>query len=176
MLHFPSPVKLTGWNATGGLLGRKDERLFFFSPPPPLFFSSPPLPHHLPPPMIPFPCSHSCSLLCLCAGFMLPLCIFLCDLDSYVMRQRSLWCVDVSVQCPGMPGLCWPADSASLPPDSYQTPWSSPCHTTALNYLITLMSSLQAPTQAVCAVCTMLLRISCHMFLLSYAESTPSSI
>lgn len=45
MLHFPSPVKLTGWNATGGLLGRKDERFFFFSSPALLFFI--PLPHHL---------------------------------------------------------------------------------------------------------------------------------
>lgn len=44
MLHFPSPVKLTGWNATGGLLGRKDE-IFFFSSPALLFFI--PLPHHL---------------------------------------------------------------------------------------------------------------------------------
>lgn len=90
MLHFPSPVKLTGWNATGGLLGRKDERLFFPSPAL-LFFI--PLPHHLSPPMIPFPCSHSCSLSSLCAVFMPPVCMFVCDLDSYVMRHHSLQCV-----------------------------------------------------------------------------------
>lgn len=146
MLHFPSPVKLTGWNATGGLLGRKDESFFFFFPSPALLSSSPSP-------------TTSCSLTLLLP--LVSLCCFhascMCVsvwLDSYVMRHHSLWCVDVLVLCPGLSGLCWPMDVASVPPDSHPTLWSSlwPCHPTALNYLITPMSSLQAPTWAVCNI------------------------
>lgn len=41
MLHFPSPVKLTGWNTTGGLLGDQGWEAFFF----PFSFPTPSLSH-----------------------------------------------------------------------------------------------------------------------------------
>lgn len=91
MLHFPNPVKLTGWNATGGLLGRKDERLFLFSLPRSSFLHPPP-----PSPLSSHDSSSLLSLLftlvSLCCFYAS--CMFVCmRLDSYVMQHHSLWCV-----------------------------------------------------------------------------------
>lgn len=89
MLHFPSPVNLTGWNTTGGLLGRKDERLFF-SPPP--FFSSSPSPTISILPWFLF-LAVTPGLSCLFVVFSCLLYIYVyMGLDSYVMRHHFLMC------------------------------------------------------------------------------------
>lgn len=84
MLHFPSPVKLTGWNATGGLLGRKDERLFF-SLPRSSFLHPPPPP--------PLSSSHdSSSLLSLLPSCLLVLfscLLYVCLYATGFLRNRA---------------------------------------------------------------------------------------
>ncbi len=52
------------------------------------------------PPMIPLPSSHSCSLLCLCAVFMPPLSVFVCDwipVEQWGHQKHSCdWCRQTS--------------------------------------------------------------------------------
>lgn len=93
-------------------------RAFFLCSPSPALLFFIPLPHLLSPPMIPLPCSHSFSLLSLCAVFMPPVCMFVCmRLDSYVMQH--LMCCYCALACLGFVDLCI---SASVPPDSYLNP------------------------------------------------------
>lgn len=91
MLHFPSPVNLTGWNTTGGLLGRKDERLFFFSTLPRPYFPYSPPPQSLSSHDSPSLLSLLLPLVSLCC-FHVP-CMYTCmGLDSYVMWHPFLMC------------------------------------------------------------------------------------
>lgn len=99
MLHFPSPVKLTGWNTTGGLLGDEGWEAFFYF----IFFYSPPPAS----PMIPFPCYQFLSL---CALIMSPVCF--CGPGLLAKAARSS---DVLTCCFSSAALITPMSSLQDP-------------------------------------------------------------